>query len=244
VFDTIILLTGMAERDTLAALLRAQNPALTILTPQTKAELLALPQAMLARARIIGFLTPIVVPANVLAALGYGAYNFHPGPPSYPGWLPSHFAVYDRAPFFGATAHVMAAEVDAGPIVGVEVFGVPPGAGVEDLDKLAFVQCARLIWRLAPALARDSAPLPELRVQWSGRRSTKAMVRVACDIPADIGKDELERRLAAFGDGHFGNVPTVTLHGHAFRYVPPAAIPSTDEAPPLVPEAQADKQVA
>jgi methionyl-tRNA formyltransferase len=239
VFDTIILLTGMAERDTLAALLRAQNPALTILTPQAKAELLALPQATLARARIIGFLTPIVVPANVLAALGYGAYNFHPGPPSYPGWLPSHFAVYDRAPFFGATAHLMAPEVDSGPIVGVELFGVPPGAGVEDLDKLAFVQCARLIWRLAPALARDPAPLPDLRVQWSGRCSTKAMVRAACDIPADVGKDELERRLAAFGAGHFGNVPTVTLHGHTFRYVPPAA-----DAPPLVPEAQADKQVA
>ena len=104
------------------------------------------------------------------------------------------------------------------------------------------MQCARLLWRLAPALARDPAPLPELRVQWSGRRSTKAMVRAACDISADIGKDEVERRLAAFGDGHFGNVPTVTLHGHTFRYVPPE-VPAAD-APPLVPEAQADKQVA
>jgi hypothetical protein len=242
VFETIILLTEEAERDTLAALLRAQNPALAILAPRSKAELLALPEATLARARIVGFLTPIVVPPNVLAALGYGAYNVHPGPPSYPGWLPSHFAVYDRAAFFGATAHAMAAEVDAGPIVDVELFAVPPGSGVTELERLAFVQCVRLVWRLAPALARDPAPLPALPLQWSGRRSTKAAVRAACDIPADIAKDELERRLAAFGAGLSGSVPTVTLHGHTFRYVPPAAVPGT-EAPPLVPQAQAEKQI-
>jgi methionyl-tRNA formyltransferase len=242
VFDTIILLTEDAERDPLVALLHTHNPQLSVLTPHSKLELAAIPDATLARARIIGFLTPVVVPAEVLAALGHGAYNFHPGPPNYPGWLPSHFAVYDRAAFFGATAHEMVAQVDAGPIVGVELFGVPPGASVEEIDRLAFVQCARLIWRFAPALACDPAPLPVLPVQWSGRRSTKAMVREACDIPADITKDELERRLAAFGAGHFGDVPTVTLHGHTFRYVAPE--PRTVESPTLAPEAQTASEAA
>lgn len=220
-FDTIILLTEQSEHGPLAALFREHNPQLTILWPQNKAELMALPAETLARARLIGFLTPIVVPARILTALGYGAYNFHPGPPSYPGWLPSHFAVYDRAAFFGATVHVMVAEIDAGPIVAVEMFGVPPDARVEALEKLTFIQCAKLIWRLAPALARDSNALPELPVRWTGRRSTKAMVRAACDIPPDVTKDELERRLAAFGDGFCGAAPTVTLHGHTFRYVAP-----------------------
>lgn len=236
-FDTIILLTGDAERAPLTALLREHNPELTILTPLSKPELKAIPAETLARARLIGFLTPIVVPETVLRGLGYGAYNVHPGPPNYPGWLPSHFAVYDGAPFFGATAHEMAAMVDAGPIIGVELFVVTPGTGVEELEKLAFMQCARLIWRFAAALARDPAPLPALPVQWSGRRSTKAMVRAACDIPADIGRDELERRLAAFGSGFDGVVPTVTLHGHTFRHVPPAQ--ATVESPTIVPQAQA-----
>jgi hypothetical protein len=40
-----------------------------------------------------------------------------------------------------------------------------------------------------------------------------------CDIPADIAKDELDRRIAAFGAGHHGLSPTITLHGHRFRYV-------------------------
>ena len=242
-FDTIILLTGPAERDTLVALLRQHNPQLEVLTPQSKAELAVIPAALLARARVVGFLTPIVVPERVLAALGYGAYNFHPGPPNYPGWLPSHFAVYDRAAFFGATAHAMAAEVDSGPIVGVELFGVPSGTGVEEVDKMAYIQCVRLLWRLAPALAADATPLPALPVKWSGRRSTKAMVADACDIPADLPKEELERRLFAFGAGHFGVGPTVTLHGHTFRYVAPPATP-TVEAPGLVPGVETVPEIA
>jgi hypothetical protein len=243
VFDTIILLTGPAEREPLVALLRQHNPRLEILSPQSKAELDVIPAALLARARIVGFLTPIVVSARILQALGYGAYNFHPGPPNYPGWLPSHFAVYDRAAFFGATAHMMAAEIDSGPIVGVELFGVRPGAGVEEVDQMAFVQSARLLWQLAPALAADPAPLTVLPVTWSGRRSTKAMVAEACDIPADLPREELERRLFAFGAGQFGVAPTITLHGHAFRYVPPPSAP-TVEAPALVPGLETVPEVA
>lgn len=238
-FDTIILLTEPAEHDALAALLREHNPALTILWPRSKAELDAIPPLTLARARLIGFLTPIVVPAHILGALGYGAYNFHPGPPDYPGWLPSHFAVYDRAAVFGATAHRMAAEVDAGPIVAAEQFLVPPGTSVEELEKLAFVECARLIWRLSPALARDPSPLPELPISWSGRRSTKAMVRAACAIPADIGRDELARRIAAFGAGLSGEIPEVTLHGHTFRYVAPERPADAAPEPPAAAAAPA-----
>ena len=59
-FDTIILLTDPAERDTLVALLRQHNPQLAILDPQSTAELAAVPLTTLARARIVGFLTPIV----------------------------------------------------------------------------------------------------------------------------------------------------------------------------------------
>ena len=180
-FDTIILLTESGERQALAALLREHNRALAILCPKDAVELAAIPAATLARARLIGFLTPVIVPADVLAALGYGAYNFHPGPPNYPGWLPAHFAIHDGAVFFGATAHEMAAKVDSGPIVDIELFGVPRGLRVTELEGLAFVECARLAWRLAAALASDPKPLPHLPVRWSGRHSTKAMLAVLYD---------------------------------------------------------------
>lgn len=218
-FDTIVLLAGAAEQEILASLLRQHNPQLAITAASTLAEIDALAPAVLARARLIGFVTPVVVPKRILDALGFGAYNFHPGPPHYPGWLPGSFAVYDGARDFGVTAHAMIEQVDAGPIVGVELFAVPPSTSLRSLDELAFVQLARLFWRLAPALAASPEPLPVLPLQWRGRRTTRRMLASLCDIPTGISKEELERRIDAFSAVDVGTGLTVTLHGRKFRYI-------------------------
>ncbi|MSO72748.1 MAG: hypothetical protein EXQ84_03955 [Rhodospirillaceae bacterium] len=67
--------------------------------------------------RLISFGSGVIVPAAVLARLSGTAYNFHPGPPAYPGIFPSVFALYDGATRFGVTLHEMKPEVDSGPIV-------------------------------------------------------------------------------------------------------------------------------
>jgi hypothetical protein len=84
-FDTIIMLMGNAEQSVMGAVLRGHNPFLNILSVETAAELVALNDGVLARARLIAFVTPVVVPPNILANLSYGAFNFHPGHPITPG---------------------------------------------------------------------------------------------------------------------------------------------------------------
>lgn len=79
---------------------------------------------VLLNSRIIGFTTDVIVPQWMLDATGYGSYNFHPGPPDYPGWAPISFAVYERARRFGVTAHHMEAKTDTGAIVGSRLFDV------------------------------------------------------------------------------------------------------------------------
>lgn len=221
--DTIILLTGPVEERALAPVLRRHNADLDVRSIKTRDELEMLPQSLLARARLIGFVTPVIVPKRILNALGFGAYNFHPGPPHYPGWVPSHFAVYDRAPMFGATAHVMHEVVDSGPIVGVELFPVPENATVHKLEELALVALARMFWSLSERLAMQTAPLAELPIAWSGRRSTRRDYAALCEITSEISKSELERRIPVVGHGHFGMSPTITIHGHTFRYMPEQA---------------------
>jgi len=233
-FDTIILLTGPVEGPVLSSLLRSHNPQLTVHAVQSLAELEAIEPQALRRSRLVAFVTSVVVPARILGALGFGAYNFHPGPPHYPRWVPSHFAIYDGASVFGATAHVMAEAVDAGPIVGVELFPIPPNTSVLSLEAMAFSQLARLFWRLAKNLAIQSEPLPELPISWSGRKSTRRLYTALCHVPPDILKEELDRRIAVLGDGHFGLWPTIVLHGHRFRYAPREAEPNV-EAPGIVP---------
>jgi methionyl-tRNA formyltransferase len=235
-FDTIVLLTGPVEEAALTQVLRRHNPQLDVRSAKSLDELEAFDQSVLACARLVAFVTPVLVPARILGALGFGAYNFHPGPPHFPGWVPLHFAIYDKANYFGATAHAMIERVDAGPIVGVQMFGIPPNTSVLRLQELAFVEMARLFWRLAPALATQSEPLAELPIKWSGTKSTRRSYAAMCDIPADISKDELERRIAVFGAGHYGVSLTVTLHGRAFRYTTPES--EKVDAPSIVPEEQ------
>lgn len=235
-FDTIVLLTGSVEKVALSAVLRKHNPRLTIRCVEQPSDLAALDADLLSRARLIGFATPTIVPAQILEQLGFGAYNFHPGPPHYPGWTPAHFAIYDGATDFGATAHVMVAQVDAGPIVGVEMFGVPPLATVPYLEELAYAQLARLFWQLANLLVVPE-PLPELPIQWSGLKSSRRLFAALCNITTDISKDELDRRIEALGGGRLDLSPVITLHGHQFRYVAPPAETNV-ETPSIVPAKQ------
>jgi methionyl-tRNA formyltransferase len=216
VLDTIILLAGKSEQPALISALCKQNPRVAVREVETLADVAAIQQDVLLRARLIAFVTPVVVPACVLNQLGYGAYNFHPGPPDYPGWAASQFAVYNGATEFGATAHRMIERVDAGPIVAVERFAIEPDIAVDELEKLAFVHLAKIFWRLANSLTQ-SDPLVEFPIRWSGRKNTRRHYAALCDIPTDISEQELERRIKAFGGNHFGVTPAIKLHGRRFN---------------------------
>lgn len=222
-FDIVILLAGAAERPVLRSLLLGHNPGLTVMAVETREDLTALSLDQLRRARLVAFVTPEIVPASILAELGCGAFNFHPGPPAYPGWAPSHFALYDQATEFGATAHVMVEQVDAGPILDVQLFPIPPDISVLGLEGLAYAHLALLFWRLSKSLATDPEPPPVRPISWSTIKYSRRAYRAICDIPLDISKPELDRRLKVFGGNHFGIAPSIKLHGIEFRAVPPAA---------------------
>jgi methionyl-tRNA formyltransferase len=172
-FDTVILLSSALEREIFMTVLSTHNPGLTIIPVETLADLNALEPDTLGSARLLAFVTGVIVPADVLDHLGFGAYNFHPGPPAYAGFAPAHFALYDRASEFGATAHVMAARVDEGPIVGVKMFSIPPGASVVSLEGMAYARLCYLFWSLAAELATSSQPLARLPLSWSGKKTTR-----------------------------------------------------------------------
>ncbi len=196
VLDTIILLTSEVEYALLASVLQSHNPQLILRPVVTFADVTALEPQSLRQARLIAFATDVVVTPNVLDQLGYGAYNFHPGPPHFPGWRPAHFAIHHHATEFGATAHVMLERVDAGPIVGVELFRIPTGSTVSSLEELVYAQMARLFCRLGQPLATQSEPLAELPIRWSGKKTTRRSFAAMCGIPPDISTDELNRRVA------------------------------------------------
>ena len=232
---TIILLTGNTQQHrALAALLREHNPELSLRCALTRDDLTGLESEVLRQARLVSFTSGVIVPGTVLRQLGHGAYNFHPGPPQYPGWAPAHFALYDDARTFGATAHAMEVRVDSGPIVGVESFAIPENIGVRELERIAFERLAHLFWRMSRQIAREPGALPALPVAWSGTKSTRRMYQELCEIPPGVGAAELKRRIRAFDDDFRGIPLTVTLHGRRFHLTSdqPKAEPQID-APPI-----------
>jgi methionyl-tRNA formyltransferase len=215
---SIILLTHKIEQQqTLGLLLKAHNPALLLHGVLTREQLARLAPDLLQSARLVSFGSEVIVPAPILAALGHGAYNFHPGPPDYPGWAPAHFALYDGAQRFGATAHLMAARVDSGPIVDVESFVIPDHIDVRALQLITSVHLANLFWRLSRDIACEEGALPTRPVVWGERRSTRRMYQRLCEIPPQIGAAELARRVRAFDDELRGIPLTIDLHGMRFR---------------------------
>jgi len=218
-FDTILLLTEDTEQRAFTPLLLEHNPSLTIVPLLSARDFSRLDSRLLQRARLIGFATPVIVPPAVIQNLAYGAYNFHPGPPAYPGWAPAHFALYQGAAEFGATVHAMTARVDSGPIVEAVHFPIPDGIAVEALEGLAYAHLAKLFWQLSRHLATQADPLPHCGLRRGEKIYSRHMYRAICDIPLDIGKEELDRRLRVFGGDHFGIMPTINLHGTQFRAV-------------------------
>ena len=212
----IVLLSGAREAPHLTTFLKRQNPALVVTHVETRDDLICTCYPSRPSARLIAFCTSTVVPGDVLETFNAGAYNFHPGPPTYPGRHPASFAIYEGARQFGVTAHEMARRVDSGPIVGVEWFDMPTFPRLSQVEQMSFEAAVRLFMRLGPLLASSSLPLPRLDERWSGWKSRQSDFEAMCTLPLDIPADELNRRIRAFADGLQGSL-YVGLHGHKFR---------------------------
>ncbi|MAN78805.1 MAG: methionyl-tRNA formyltransferase [Rhodospirillaceae bacterium] len=202
----IILLTGEVEGPHLAAALMAHNPTIHVNHVDGAASLrdaLDLTGGADANAgrRLVAFCTGAVVPADVLAALPGPAYNFHPGPPTYPGSRAASFALYEGADRFGATLHVMERRVDEGAIVDVAWFDLPADVKLryDELEVMSYQRCIGLFQKYAAHLAMDDAPLPLSKETWSGTKRTKADADGLREPPRDATEEEIRRRFRAFG---------------------------------------------
>jgi methionyl-tRNA formyltransferase len=198
----IILLTGEVEGPHLGDMLRRSNPALTITHAQDADQLQAVceaPSSQDGKRRMIAFCTSIIVPGQVLALMDAGAYNFHPGPPNYPGTHPASYAIYESATRYGVTAHEMAESVDSGAIIAVDWFEIPPSARFSDLELVAYKALVALFSKLAQRLATDASLLPACGEIWSGTTSTTRDFERMREVTAEMDEEEIKRRFRAFG---------------------------------------------
>lgn len=168
------------------------------------------------KTRLIAFCTGIIVPAAMLKRVSSGAYNFHPGPPEYPGIFPSCFAIYDGATTFGATAHRMTDRIDEGEIVGTQSFPLSSETDRLSLDKLALDNVLILFSTLLPRIVDLSNDLPSSGESWRGQAKTKKDFNALCELPSDASQEEFDRRYRAVGEGP-EHALSIRLFGQRFR---------------------------
>ncbi|MBR0801192.1 hypothetical protein JQ615_38150 [Bradyrhizobium jicamae] len=172
--------------------------------------------AVNAETTLISFGTSVIVPADLLNRLAKPAYNLHAASPEFPGRDPHHFAIYRSAKTYGATLHLMTAQVDDGPIVAVETFPVNPGATPKSLLTEANRAAMRLFDEYGKRLL-EAEPLPALAdVKWGPIKTRRADFRRYCELSPLITAEELARRICSFESPSHANL-TVELHGQLFR---------------------------
>jgi len=189
-----LLCADIKDANFLTAILTGARPDLPVDVMLSRPALDVWMTTITPAARLIAFCTDVVVPADALAVLGGRGYNFHPGPPAYPGKYPALFALYDGAKVFGATLHEMQARVDSGPIIGVTEFTVPPEADALWLGARAHQAALILFLRSVRDLVYRLEPLAALPISWSNRRCSRQAFEELSTVSPDIDPEELERR--------------------------------------------------
>lgn len=220
---TLVLLSSNEDAQSLIQMLSAHGRGVELRHVLDLPGLRAQIPSLGPKARLLSYLSNVIVPADCLAAFSHGAYNIHPGSPEYPGTAPEAWAAYERAAKFGATFHVMDEKIDAGPIIDAEILPVTGHKDRPGLSRVARQAVTLLLVRIAAALTSDAPIAPSRSLPWGGVKRTAADYERMCRFAPDITKEELEHRLLCFGPP--GPVEfSLELHGRRFVMEAPGGV--------------------
>ena len=213
---TLILLTSTYYTKRLIESAYNKTPDISVVYVQHPNELMELDIDFLKFSRLISFGSAHYIKPHILSLIGFGSYNFHPGPSNYPGWAPFSFALYEKASNFGVTVHEMTPQIDAGIIVGTKNFKIPNACDLQLLMDLTTEVMYELFDELVLDFAKRDTSLLSNNEDWSGHIWTKNDFKNMCHIPLDISKEELDKRILAFGYSDGTNFPHLYFNNHKY----------------------------
>ena len=169
---------------------------------------------------IFCFRSLYILDASEIARARIAAINFHPGPTERRGTGCLNFALYHNDKVYGVTSHLMAAEIDAGPILGCWRFPINANDTVDTLllrtqDRLLtafreFITALAAIGDGYIDVARDKFK----GERWSGPLSTKQDLDRLSQLDDRCTREEMNRVIRATHTAQFPT--TLTWHGHVF----------------------------
>ena len=103
---------------------------------------------------LISYMSPWIVPEEILNKTKLWNINFHPGPPNYSGIGCTNFALYNKEETYGVTAHLMEKKVDSGKIIGVKRYSILENDNVYSLTLKSYGFMLSLFFEILDYIAR------------------------------------------------------------------------------------------
>ncbi len=168
---------------------------------------------------LISYLSPWIIPAEILERAAGAALNFHPAPPSYPGIGCTNFAIYDGAREYGVTCHHMEPKVDTGTIVAVRRFGLLPDDTVYSVTQRCYTFMLPLFCEIMTEWLTDGT-LPTSTEPWGRDAYRRSELNALCRVTPSMHEDEIRRRVKATT---YPGAPGAYVELAGIRFVAPAA---------------------
>lgn len=164
----------------------------------------------------VSYMSPWVIPADLLSTIREFSINFHPGTPEYRGIGCTNFAIYNNEPKYGVTAHLMMPKIDSGRIVHVKYFEILREYTLVDITQKCYEYILKQFCEVFNYYLKNGA-LPYAGVEWSKHLYTRTELDRLCQIKKTMSPEEVKRRIKAT---NFPNMPKayIKMFGYRFEY--------------------------
>lgn len=167
---------------------------------------------------VISYLSPWIIPQEILSKANPGTINFHPGPPEYPGIGCFNFAIYNRETAYGVTAHKMKRRADRGEIVGVRRFPFRGSDSVYELSVKSYRHMLSLFYEVMDYIVKYN-DFPVCQEQWKREPYKRRELEQLCKIETNMEKEEVARRIKATTYPNMQGA-YLDIAGYKFEYNP------------------------
>ncbi len=164
---------------------------------------------------LISFLNKSYISDKLRRKIKINSFNFHPGPPEYPGYGCYNFALLDKINFYGSTVHIINQKFDNGEIVNVKRFKISyKKINLDKLISMTHKNMSKQAKKFINEILKDKLKV-ENNFKWRKRAYTKKEFESAREIKLNDSKKIILKKLKEFT---FKNYESVYIKFKGFKF--------------------------
>ena len=164
---------------------------------------------------LISFLNTTFIDKNVRRKIRKNSFNFHPGPPEYPGFGCYNFALLDKVKSYGSTIHIINDKFDNGKIINFNKFNITyKKINLEKLIRLTHENITKQAKKFINDLLNQKFKIQK-KIKWKRKAFTKKEFETAREIKLNDTKKDVLKKIKAFS---YKNYESVYIKYKGFKF--------------------------